>query len=190
MKLSSCTKEQIRDFLELSNKVADLKNIYSKLLIQSLFLQKLKQIKYLLAFKQYNCCIVNQSQNKANQLLIEKTLKISGVTISETNNSLIDIYIQDKAFNFHPIEFKKIIYVSFNLENQIKIKTPHECINFSNNADYGLNILKLLLKITQKSEISTIIDTFNRESQNIKDGFLIQILISRNQLNHYFKIKK
>ena len=190
MKLSSCTKEQIIDFLELSNKVADLKNIYSKLLIQSLFLQKLKEIKYLLAFKQYNCCIINQSQNKANQLLIEKGLEVSGVTISETNNSLVDIYIQDKEFNFHPIEFKKIIYVSFNLENQIKIKTPHEYINFSNNADYELNILKLLLKITQKSEISTIIDTFNRKSQNIKDGFFNPNINITKPTKSLFKNKK
>ena len=171
MKLSGCTKEQIIDFLEISNKAADLKNIYSKLLIQSLFLRKLKEIKYLLNSKQHNCYIINQSQNKDNLLLIKKSLINAGIIINDTNNSLVGIYIQDKEINFYPIESKKVIYIVFNLEDQIKIQTPHEYINFTNNSDYELNILKLLLKITQKSEINTIIDTFNRESQNINDGF-------------------
>ena len=59
MKLSGASKDQIIDFLELSDKVPDLKNIYSKLLIHNLFLRKLKEIKYLLNSKQYNCSIIN-----------------------------------------------------------------------------------------------------------------------------------
>lgn len=190
MKLSGCTKEQIIDFLEISNKAADLKNIYSKLLIQSLFLRKLKEIKYLLNSKQHNCYIINQSQNKDNQLLIKKSLINAGIIINDTNNSLVNIYIQDKEINFYPIESKKVIYIVFNLEDQIKIQTPHEYINFTNNADYELNILKLLLKIMQKSEINTIIDTFNRESQNINDGFFNSNVNNNKPTKSLLKNKK
>ena len=190
MKLSGCTKEQIIDFLEISNKAADLKNIYSKLLIQSLFLRKLKEIKYLLNSKQHNCYIINQSQNKDNLLLIKKSLINAGIIINDTNNSLVGIYIQDKEINFYPIESKKVIYIVFNLEDQIKIQTPHEYINFTNNSDYELNILKLLLKITQKSEINTIIDTFNRESQNINDGFFNSNVNNNKPTKSLLKNKK
>ena len=64
MKLSEGSKDQIIDFLELSDKMPDLKNIYSKLLIHNLFLRKLKEIKYLLNSRYYNCSIINQSPNK------------------------------------------------------------------------------------------------------------------------------
>ena len=40
MKLSGCSKEQIIDFLEVSDKVNDLRNIYSKLLIQKLLIKQ------------------------------------------------------------------------------------------------------------------------------------------------------
>ena len=171
MKLSEGSKDQIIDFLELSDKMPDLKNIYSKLLIHNLFLRKLKEIKYLLNSRHYNCSIINQSPNKDNQLLIEKNLKEAGIIISETNNNNISLYIQDKELNVYPIKSESVIYIIFNLENPIKIQTAHEYITFTPNSDYELNILKLLLKITQKSEINTIINTFNRESQNINDGF-------------------
>ena len=113
----------------------------------------------------------NQSSNKDNQLLIEKSLKEAGIIISEPNNNIIRLYIQDKELNVYPIESEIVIYIIFSLEKPIKIQKAHEYISFTDNIDYELNILKLLLKITQKSEINTIINTFNREAQNINNGF-------------------
>ncbi|MBA2628679.1 MAG: hypothetical protein H0U78_01405 [Rickettsiaceae bacterium] len=191
MKLSGASKDQIIDFLELSDRMPDLKNIYCKLLIHNLFLRKLKEIKYLLNSQQYHCSIINQSPNKDNQLLIEKSLKDAGIIISETNtNNIISLYIQDKELNVYPIKSESVIYIIFNLENPIKIQTAHEYINFTHNTDYELNILKLLLKITQKSEINTIINTFNRESQNINDGFFNSAISTPKPTKSLFKNKK
>ena len=190
MKLSGASKDQIIDFLELSDKMPDLKNIYSKLLIHNLFLRKLKEIKYLLNSRHYNCSIINQSPNKDNQLLIEKNLKEAGIIISETNNNNISLYIQDKELNVYPIKSESVIYIIFNLENPIKIQTAHEYITFTPNSDYELNILKLLLKITQKSEINTIINTFNRESQNINDGFFNSAISTPKPTKSLLKNKK
>ena len=52
------------------------------------------------------------------------------------------------------------------------------------------NILKLLLKITQKSEINTIINTFIRESQNINDGFFNSAFSIQKPTNSLLKNKK
>lgn len=190
MKLSGSSKDQIIDFLELSDKVTDLKNIYSKLLIHNLFLRKLKEIKYLLNSKQYHCSIINQSSNQEYQLLIEKGLKDAGIIISENNNNVISLYIQDKELNVYHHESESVIYIIFNLENPIKIQTAYEYISFIDNTDYELNILKLLLKITQKSEINTIINTFIRESQNINDGFFNSAFSIQKPTNSLLKNKK
>lgn len=175
MKLSGCSKEQIIDFLEVSDKITDLKNAYSKLLIQKLFLQTLKEIKHLLQLQRYNCCIINQTQNKSHQLLIEKNLQDAGIVISDANNSTVDIYMQDKELVFYPATSKKTIYVSLNLENLPKENLPHVYANFANDVDYELNILNLLTKITDESKdaskIHQIIDDFTRESKNINNGF-------------------
>lgn len=183
MKLSGCSKEQIIDFLEISDRITDLKNTYSKLLIQKLFQQTLKDIRDLIKFKKYNCCVINQTQDKNHQLLIEKNLKDAGVVISEANNSSIDIYIQDEELIFYPNLSKKTIYISFKIENPTKKHTTQEHINFVNEADYELNILNILLKITGESKIHQIIDNFKRESQNINDGFFSSNNYDKNPID-------
>ena len=183
IKLSGCSKEQIIDFLEVSDKVNDLRNIYSKLLIQKLFLQTLKEIRDLTKFKKYNCCIINQTQNKNHKLLIEKNLKNAGIVISETNNSIVDIYIQDKELIFYPASSKKTIYISFKIENPAKKDQIQKYINFVDEADYELNILNLLLKITDESKINQIIDDFRRESHNITDGFFNSNIYEKNPID-------
>ncbi len=183
MKLSSCSKEQIIDFLEISNKITDLKNTYSKLLIQKLFLQTLKEIRHLIKFQKYNCCIIDQSQDKNHQLVIERNLKDAGIVISEANNSTVDIYIQNEELIFYPAPSKKTIYISFKIENPAKKHPTQEYINFVNEADYELNTLNLLSKITDESKILQIIDNFTRESQNINDGFFNSNVSDKNPID-------
>lgn len=150
MKLSGSSKDQIIDFLELSDKVTDLKNIYSKLLIHNLFLRKLKEIKYLLNSKQYHCSIINQSSNQEYQLLIEKGLKDAGIIISENNNNVISLYIQDKELNVYHHESESVIYIIFNLENPIKIQTAYEYISFIDNTDYWVEYIKAVAENNPK----------------------------------------
>ena len=172
LKLSIHSKERIVDFLEISNKVADLKKTYSTLLIQCLFLQKLVQVKNLVNSRQYTCFIINESCDKNDQLLIEENLKKAGILIGDANNSSIYICIQNQNIDFYSNSLKRTIYVCFNAENELNEEADQKYITINKDSNYQLSIIKLLSKIIQKKEIDTILDSFSQELQNINDGFL------------------
>lgn len=188
LKISINSRDQILDFLEKSDKIIYLKKIYSALLIEYLFLQSLANIKSLVIPNRYTCHIINKSDDKNHRLLIEESLKKSGIWIDDDNKDSVCIYIQDNKLDPILSLTKNIIHVCFNSQKESSAEMDQKYINI--NSNYPLSILQLISKIVQKKEVDAILDDFTKKSQNIKNGILnfqTATLAPTEVLSTYFK---
>ena len=189
LKISSNSQEHIKDFVERSEQISQLKNYYLDLLITSFLIQQLKKISPLF-IRNKIACIVHYTKNDILNYII-KYLKLANVDVIISHNNYsgdkkIPIIFSDETSpeSKQCEGYKNLIFICNDetlYSNSLDKYSSVNLIDCSKKANIHAGIFKILKILAPNINLADSVREFNKLESNIMN--LGNTSLSEPQIN-------